>query len=123
MSALTEILKETGMCYQLGNNEAKVNYLLFMDDWRLYGKNDKETDSLIKTVWQSSEDVKMEFVGLKCAVVSLQRGKKTRWEGIQLPNGEEIGEVDAGGYKYLGILELNKMCDEMKRWKKYIRKE
>ena len=94
-----------------------------MDDWRLYGKNDKETDSLIKTVWQSSEDVKMEFVGLKCAVVSLQRGKKTRWEGIQLPNGEEIGEVDAGGYKYLGILELNKMCDEMKRWKKYIRKE
>ena len=78
MSALTEILKETGMWYQLGNNEAKVNYLLFMDDLRLYGKNDKETDSLIKTVWQSSEDVKMEFVGLKCAVVSLQRGKKTR---------------------------------------------
>ena len=78
MSALTEILKETGMWYQLGNNEAKVNHLLFMDDLRLYGKKDKETDSLIKTAWQSSEDVKMEFVGLKCAVVSLQRGKKTR---------------------------------------------
>ena len=47
--------------------------------------------------------------------MSLQRGKKTRWEGIQLPNGEEIGEADARGYKYLGILELDKMCDEMKR--------
>ena len=45
----------------------------------------------------------MEFGILKCAAVSLQRGKKTRWEGM-------------GGYKYLGVLELNKiMCDEMKR--------
>ena len=66
------------MWYQLGNNEAKVNRLFFMDDLRLYGKNDKETDSLIKTVWQSSEDVKIEFVGLKCAIVSLQRENKTR---------------------------------------------
>ena len=42
----------------------------------------------------------MEFGILKCAVVSLQRGKKTRWEEIQLPNGEEIGEAGVGGYKY-----------------------
>ena len=87
-----------------------------MDDLKLYGKNEKEIDSLIKTVWQCSEDMKMEFNILKCAVVSLQRGRKTRWEGIQLPNEEEIGEAGAGGYKYLGILELDKiMCDEMKR--------
>ena len=64
-----------------------------MDDLKLYGKNDKEIDSLIKTVCQCSEDIKMEFGILKCAVVSLQKGQKTRWEGIQLPNGEEIGEA------------------------------
>ena len=87
-----------------------------MDDLKLYEKNDKEIDSLIKTVWQCSEDIKMEFVILKCAAVLLQRGKKIRWEGIQLPNGEEIGEAGIGGYKYLGLLELDKiMCDEMKR--------
>ena len=87
-----------------------------MDDLKLYGKNEKEIDSLIKTKWQCSEDIKMEFGILKCAMVSLQRGRKTRWEGIQLPNGEEIGEAGARGYKYLGILELDKiMCDEMKR--------
>ena len=58
----------------------------------------------------------MEFSILKCAVLSPQKEKKTRWEGIQLPNGEEIGEAGAGGYKYLGVLELDKiMCDEMKR--------
>ena len=53
---------------------------------------------------------------LKMYLVSLQRGKKTRREGVQLPNGEEIGEAGAGGCKYLGVLELDKiMCDEMKR--------
>ena len=41
-----------------------------MDDLKLYGKNDKEIDALIKTVWQCSKDKKMEFSILKCAVVS-----------------------------------------------------
>ena len=74
-------------------NRAKVNHLFFMDDLKLYGKNDKELNSLIKTVWQCSENIKMEFGILKCTIVSLQRGRKTRWEGIQLPNGEEISEA------------------------------
>ena len=53
---------------------------------------------------------------LKCAVVSLQRGKKSRWEGIQLLKVNEIGEADVGRNKHLGILELDKvMCDGMKR--------
>ena len=113
---LTHIPRETGMGYQLEKNGAKVNHQFFMDDLKLYGKNDKEIDSLIKTVWQCSEDIKMELGILKCAAVSLQRGKKTRWEGIQLPNAEEICEAGVGGYKYLGVLELDKiMCDEMKR--------
>ena len=103
------------MSYQLEKNGAKVKQLFFMDDLKLYGKNGKEIDSLIKTVWQCREDIKMEFGILKCAAVSLQSGKK-RWEGIQLPNGEEIGEAGAGGYKYLGVLELDKiMCDEMEK--------
>ena len=68
---LTHILRETGI-------GAKVNHLFFMDDLKLYEKNDKGIDSLIKTVWQCSEDIKMEFGILKCAAVSLQRGKKTR---------------------------------------------
>ena len=59
------------MGYQLEKNGAKVNHLLFMDSLKLYGKNDKEIDSLIKTVWQCSEDIKMEFGILKCAIVLL----------------------------------------------------
>ena len=101
------------MWYQLENNEAKVIHLFFMDDLKLYGKKEKEIDSLIKTLWQCSKDTKMEFGMSKCTVVSLQKGRKRRWEGIQLPNGEEIGGAGAGRYKYLGILELDKiMCDQ-----------
>ena len=114
--SLTHTLKETKKGYQLEKNGARVNPLFFMDDLNLHGNNDKEIDSLIKTMWQCSEDIKMEFGILKCAVVQLQRRKKTRWKRIQLANGEEVGEADAGGQKYLGFLELDKiMCDEMKK--------
>ena len=95
-----------------------------MHNSKLQEKKD-EIDSLTKTVSQCSKDIKMDFDILKCAMALLQRRRKTRWEEIQLPNGEEIGEAGAGGYKYLGVLELDKiMCDGMKRKvKKYIRKE
>ena len=79
------------MGYQLEKNRAKVNHLV-MDDLKRYGKNDKELNPLIKTVWQSNKHMKMKFDILKCDVVSLQRGEKTRWEGIQLPNVEKIFE-------------------------------
>ena len=98
------------MGYHQEKNGAKVNHLFFMDDLKLYGKDDRGIDSLIKTVWQCSEDIKIVFGILKCVVVSLQRGRKARWEGIQLPNGKEIGKAGAGGYKYLGVLKLDKFC-------------
>ena len=47
---LTHILRETGMGYQEEKNGAKANHLFFMDNLKLYGKNDKEIHSLIKTV-------------------------------------------------------------------------
>ena len=47
---LTHILRETRMGYQLEQNGAKVHHLSFMEDLNLYGKNDNEIDSLIKTV-------------------------------------------------------------------------
>ena len=79
-----------------------------MHNSKLQEKKD-EIDSLTKTVSQCSKDIKMDFDILKCAMALLQRRRKTRWEEIQLPNGEEIGEAGAGGYKYLGVLELDKI--------------
>ena len=44
-----------------------------------------------------------------------ERGKLSTTDGIELPGGEKIREVDEEGYKYLGILELDKIREkEMK---------
>ena len=58
------------MGYQLEKNGAKINHLFFMDDLKLYGKNNKEISSLMKTVWQCSEGMEMEFGILKCVELS-----------------------------------------------------
>ena len=47
----------------------------------------------------------MEFEMEKCKVLTTKSGKKERCEGIELPSGEVMKEVDENGYKYLGVLE------------------
>ena len=57
----------------------------------------------------------MEFGYRKCGLLILTRGKVVRNQGIELPNGETMKEVEQEGYKYLGIVELDKMKEnEMK---------
>ena len=38
----------------------------------------------------------MKFSISKCTVLSLQRGKKVRWEGIELPKGDKYMKLIAG---------------------------
>ena len=45
----------------------------------------------------------------KCGVVVLKKGKVVSSEGVEMPDGEGIKEVDKNGYKYLRILENNKI--------------
>ena len=46
----------------------------------------------------------MKFGIDKCAVLELERGRLVMSEGIELPDGERMKEVDQEGYKYLGVL-------------------
>ena len=58
----------------------------------------------------------MEFEIKKCGVVCMKRGKLSKAEGLRLRSGEMIKEVTEEGYKYLGILELDKVKEqEMKQ--------
>ena len=79
-----------------------------MDDLKLYGKDKAEIESLVSTVQLISKDTGMEFGIKKCGVVVMKRGKLCKSEGIKLINGKMIKQVDDEGYKYLGILELDK---------------
>ena len=93
----------------------KLNHLCFMDDLKLFGENENKIDSLASTVTLISQDIGMQFGIKKCGVVHLKRGKLSKTAGIELVNGEKIKEVNDEGYKYLGILELDRLKeDEMK---------
>ena len=73
----------------------------------------------------TSEDIKMEFGLPKCGVLIMKRGKVVKSEGISMPDGKMMKNIEEGGYKYLGILEADgvkheEMKDQIK--KEYIRR-
>ena len=99
--------------------------MLFMDDLKLYGKSEVQIDSLIKTIQLVSTDIRMEFGIKKCGVLILKRGNFAESEGIVLPNGGTMKVIEEIGYKYLGILEMDRIKEEamMNRFnKEYLRR-
>ncbi|CAB3978867.1 Hypothetical predicted protein [Paramuricea clavata] len=116
MIPLSLILRKEKVGYEFRGKELKIKHLLFMDDLKLFGKNKEQIDSLVKTVHIVSKDIGMEFGIKKCGMLVMKRGKIVECNGIQLPDEETIKSVKEDGYKYLGILELDKVMEgEMKR--------
>lgn len=86
-----------------------INHLLFMDDLKLYGKDEGQIDLLVKTVHIFSEDTGMEFGIKKSGVLIIRKSKISRFEGIEIPSEEIMNEVEEDGYSYLGIVELDEI--------------
>ena len=80
-----------------------------MDDLKLYGKSEKQIDTLLQSVRIVSSDMCMEFGVSKCAILIMKRGKLAQCDGIQLPDNKWMRSVNESGesYKYLGILEAD----------------
>ena len=74
----------------------------------LNDSNDNEIDSLVKVVKIVSGDIETQFGFDKCAVLKMEKKK----QGIDLGDGLLIAEADQEGYKYLGILERDDICQE-----------
>ena len=98
MILLTHVLRKGKARYTLGGG-GKINHLLFMDDLKLYGKSENEIKRLMYTVEIFSQDIGIEFGTKRCGVI---RGKVKSTDGIELPSGEKIREIEEDGYKYLG---------------------
>ena len=47
---LTVILRKSENAYQFSSNKEKINHILFMDDLKLYVKNEKGLESLVQVV-------------------------------------------------------------------------
>ena len=107
---LTVILHKSESASQFSSNKEKINHLLFMDDLKLYAKNEKDLDSLVQTVRILSDGNGMEFGINKYAILVLKRGKITKFDGISLPDGGVMkGLIEGAGYKYLGILQADQI--------------
>ena len=95
--------------YELNNTdygyniyEEKINHLFYMDDLKLYGKNDYELEGLLRTVKTSTDDIGMTYGLDKCSKASFIRGKLKSTSLIVLDIDTKIKELDQEEtYKYL----------------------
>ena len=120
MMPLSILLRKEKFGYQF-DSFTTINHLFFMDDLKLYGKNERELRELMRIVSMYSKDIGMEFGFEKCAMLSIKSGVKTKSEGIEVPSGEMIREVGEEGYKYLGVLQECKVKN--KQMKEIVREE
>ena len=109
---LSLISRKAKAAYKFSESKEKINHLLFMDDLKLYSRNEKGFDS-VQTVRVFSEYIGLEFGIEKCAMLVVEKGKIVKSVGIELPNGKVIKSLQEGeSYKYLGILEADKFLEE-----------
>ena len=78
-------------------------------------ESENEIKGLVLTVEVFSQDIRMGFGIKKCGVIIINRGKVKSTDGIELRSGEKIRELEEDGYKYLGILEYDRVKN--KKWK------
>ena len=93
----------------MGNKGFKLNHFLFVDDLKLLAKSKNQIDSLEETVHLFSEGIGMQFGIKKCGLIIMDRGEVIRTDGIRLPDGQQLKDIDETDYIYLGILETDKI--------------
>ena len=76
---LTHILRTANAGYEFRTVEV-INFLLLMDDLKLYSKSERALDSLIQTVRIFSKDIGMQLGIDKCAMLILRNGKRVKLE-------------------------------------------
>ena len=81
---------------------------MYMNDIKLFVKNEKELETLIQVVRIYSLDIRMEFGIEKCAMLIVKNCKWQIRKGIELANQEKIRtQAEKETYKYLVMLEAN----------------
>ena len=84
-----------------------------MDDIKLFGKKEKELETLIHAVRLYRQDIEMKFDIEKCSMLTNKWCKRRLMDGKELPNQDKIrtlGEKET--YKYLSILEADTIKQE-----------
>ena len=61
MMPFNHILRKCTAGYKLSRSQEKINHLMYMDDIKLFAKNEKELETLLHTVRIYSQDIGIEF--------------------------------------------------------------
>ena len=61
MMPLNHILRKWTAGYNLSKSQEKINHQMYMDDVKLFSKNEKELETLIHAVRIYNQDIGMEF--------------------------------------------------------------
>ena len=93
--------------HKFSRSQEKINHLMYMDDIKLFAKNEKELETLIHVVRIYSQDIVMEFGIEKCAMPVMKSDKWHTTDGMELPNHVKIRTLEEETHKYLDILEAD----------------
>ena len=81
---------------------------MYMDDIKLFTKNEKELETQIHAVRIYSQDIGKEFGIEKCAMLVIKRAKRHINDGMELPNQDNVRTLTENvSYKCMGILEAD----------------
>ena len=126
MTPLNHILRKCTARYKLRKSQEMINHLMYMDDIKLFAKNEKELETLIHAVRMHSQNIGMEFGIEKCAMLVKKSGKQHITDRMELPNQAKIKMFrEKETNKYLVILEADTIRQvEMKEkiQKEYLRR-
>ena len=101
---LSAELNRANLGYRI--SEKAISHLFYMDDLKLYAKNDNDLEGLLQIVKSYSDDISMEFGLEKCAKATFKRGKLVSTSHVKLDNDTKIKQLEQDEvYKYLGINE------------------
>ena len=122
MMPLNHILRQCIAGYKLSRLQEKINHLMYMDDIKLFAKNEKELETFIHAVRIYGQDIGMEFDREKCAMLVKKSGKRHMTDRMEQPNLDKVRTLEENEtYKNLGILEADTI--KQVQMKDTIRKE
>ena len=119
---LTSELATSGYGYKISNTSAPISNLFYMDDLKLYSKNDQEQVGELKIVKQFRDDIGTKIGLEKCAKASFKKGKLASTGNIITDEYTATDELTQEGiFKYPGVDESDGI--QHSKMKEKIRKE
>ena len=75
MIPLNHIIRKCTAGYKLRKSQEKINHLMYMDDIKLFAKNEEGLVTRIHAVRIYNQNIGMEFGVEKCAILEMKSGK------------------------------------------------